>query len=213
MRPFKTLPLCVAVLTCVACTEIAYAQAYCALRDPVRTIYTLYPTASSYRSIVATVGEKAREDIARRLHMALHHGELGQHTLYVALEGPMPLGLVHVRAERTQWGLTEIAWAFDLDLRVIDVQVQRSRSPSREFIESWEFRSQVRGKTASTLAAMLVADTGAIDWWQLRVPDRHRPLADAVIRSGLKAIVASESVWGEEIKQIRRLVSSMREPR
>ena len=60
---------------------VAEAQAYCALRDPVQTIYQLYPAATSYRSIVATVGEARRSDIASKSGLTLHHSELGRHTL------------------------------------------------------------------------------------------------------------------------------------
>jgi len=36
-------------------TQSAFAVAYCALRDPVNTIYELFPEADSYRSSVQTI--------------------------------------------------------------------------------------------------------------------------------------------------------------
>ena len=190
-------------LVCLTYSHPVYAQAYCALRDPVQTIYSLFPAASSYESVVATVGDHARDEIARRLDMPLHAGELGRHTLYVALKGGKPLGLVHVRSERTQWGLAEVAWALDLDLRIIDFRIQRSRSPNRDAIEAEVFRSQLRGKTSVTLAALLSGEASGLDSQRVRVSADDHALADAVIRSGLKAIVATDSVWSKDIRRFR----------
>ena len=60
------------------------AQAFCALRDPQRQINVLFPEATSFRSIVRTVDEAARSEVAERLPFSLHFNELGRHTLYVA---------------------------------------------------------------------------------------------------------------------------------
>ena len=203
MNKSRAWIVCVGVLICMSYSHAAYTQAFCALRDPVRTIYELYPAASSFQSIVATVDEEARADIATRLDMQLHYGELGQHTLYVAVSGSRPMGLVHVRAERTQWGLAEIAWALDFDLRVVDFRIQRCRAPNSDGLESEMFRSQLRGKSAEALSEMLTSGGSTVNPRKLRLPDADPALVVAVLTSGLKAIAASESVWGDDIRRLK----------
>jgi hypothetical protein len=171
----------------------------------VQTIYQLYPAASGYRSIVATVGEAARVDIANRIGLSMHHSELGRHTLYVAVKGDTPVGLVHVRSERTQWGLAEVAWALDFDLRVVDFRIQRSRSASRSALESEAFRSLLRGKTAQGLAALLAPGGAQLAPAGVPLSVGDQALAAAVVTSGVKAITASQSVWGDDIKRYRTM--------
>ena len=203
MRQTTLRFLCAVAVVGVSLPDVADAQAFCALRDPVRTIYDLYPAASSYRSIVATVGEQARSEIASRLGMALHHAELGRHTLYVVVNGDRPIGLVHVRAEITQWGLAEIAWALDFDLRVVDFRIQRARSASRETLGAEAFRSQLRGKTAAALAAMLAPGASGLTIPGVQLSADDEVLAHAIVTSGLMAIAASQSVWGQDIGRLR----------
>jgi hypothetical protein len=205
MSLLKLPVACLVSLAVLGGCDAALAQAYCALRDPVQTIFALYPSMSTYRSIVATVGESARSEIGRQLGMSLHHDELGRHTLYVALEGEKPIGLVLVRAERTQWGLAEIAWALDFDLRVVDFRIQRSRSGSRGVLESEAFRSRIRGSTAQALAHMLSRSGPGLDPPGIELSADDRALAQAIVTSGLKAISASQSVWGEDVKRLRTL--------
>ena len=47
------------ILLAAALCSSVHAQAFCALRDPNRQIYKLFPKATSYRSIVRTVDKDA----------------------------------------------------------------------------------------------------------------------------------------------------------
>ena len=204
--------LIVASIAClmVGKPAVAEAQAYCALRDPVRTIYQLYPDATSYRSIVATVGESARSDIASKSGLTLHHGELGRHTLYVALRGDRPIGLVHVRAESTRWGLTEVAWALDFDLRVVDFRIQRSRSASRNTLESEAFRTLLKGRTSASLASTIAPGAARLVLAGAPLSENDQSLVVAVVTSGVKAIAATDSVWGADIARLRAAARASR---
>lgn len=204
----RFLCTCAVVVAVMGVPSTARAQAYCALRDPVQTIYLLYPAATGYQSIVATVGEAARADITQRFGLELHHSELGRHTLYVAVAGKTPIGLVHVRSERTQWGLAEVAWALDFDLRVVDFRIQRSRSTSRAALESETFRSWLRGRTVSSLAALLAPGGARLNPGLPRMPVSDETLAAAIVASGIKAIAATESVWRDDIRRLRALASA-----
>ena len=78
------------ILLAAALCSAVHAQAFCALRDPNRQIYRLFPKATSYRSIVRTVGKDARREVGARLPFNLHFNELGRHTLYVPMRGDEP---------------------------------------------------------------------------------------------------------------------------
>ena len=178
--------------------ERAAAQAYCALRDPVRAIYKFFPEADGYRSIVREVDEAARRAVGERLPFSLHQRELAQHTLYVATKGDAAIGVLHVRSERARWGLVEIAWAFDPSLRIRDFGFQRCRSAKRKEVEDDRFRAKFHGHDLATLLAWIDFETGEANE-RFDAPDGAETLASAVLRSGLKTLAVTEVVWGEDL--------------
>ena len=188
-----------------AASSTAWAQAYCALRDPVRQVYEMYPNADSYRSIVRTVGEQHRSIIAERLPFTMHFTELGRHTLYAALDGKRPIGLVHVRSERGKWGLVEVAWATDLDMHIVDFRFQRCRDRAKDLLDTEEFRAQLIGKGIDDLLQMLAGDYRGVNASFLRVPPGAEKLAAVVVRCGAKTLAANEVVWGEDLTGLRYL--------
>ncbi len=203
MNPSRLrMSLVVALDILLCCPKPSPAQTYCALRDPVAAVFGLFPDASRYGSIVRDVGDDARQTISAQLGLQLHHSELGKHTLYAVYDDELPIGLVHVRAERTRWGLVEIIWGLDLDLRVRDFRFQRCRSPSQAFIGAEAFRSALVGATIDDLSAMLSDDKLALNTDHLPLPTEHHSLAFAVISSALKTIVATESVWGADLERL-----------
>lgn len=210
MPLIRLLTCSVMTLLLLASARPAVAQAYCALRDPVQTIYALYPTATSFRSLVATVDEGARADIARQLGVTLHHDELGRHTLYVALHQGTPVGLVQVRAERTKWGLAEFAWALDFDLHVVGFRVQRSRSGGRSALERDDFLALLRGSTTDTLSRLLVASGSSHALANLRLSPEEHDLAVAALTSGIKTIATSRNVWGKDIGRLKASIADRR---
>ncbi|MEM7247597.1 MAG: hypothetical protein AAF533_19830 [Acidobacteriota bacterium] len=181
----------------------AHSQAYCALRDPVREIHELYPEATDYRSLVRTVGDAARRQVETTLSFQPHFNELGRHTLYAVLDDIQPLGLVHVRSEKGRWGLVEMAWALDFDLRIVDFRLQRCRDPARRTIEADAFRQQIMGKRLDEIAQLLTPDGDAIETDRLDVPERARPLAAAVLRCALKTSVVTGAVWEDDLRFLR----------
>lgn len=193
------------LMVCVTAPTRAYAQAYCALRDPVHQVYRMFPDATSYRSIVRTVDNRAREEVATRLPFELHYNELGRHTLYVPVQGDVPLGIIHVRSEASEWGLVEIAWAFDVDLRIIGFRFQRCRDPKRETVESGAFLMQIKGKGFAQLRAMFLEDGGTGDSDGLKTQHEAEELVAVTLRSALKTMVITEAVWGQDLRTIRLL--------
>jgi hypothetical protein len=179
------------------------AQAYCALRDPVRALNEFYPAASGYRSIVRTIGADAREAVGSALPFGLHLSELGKHTLYVAFDHDRPIGLVHVRSEKGEWGLVEIAWSLDLELKVKGFRFQRCRSASRAALEQGAFEEQLSGKGFDELRAMLSEDGQSLGTGKLTVPEGAELLAGTVLRSALKTILVTKEVWAADLAGLR----------
>ena len=187
-----------ALLLTFSSASISSGQAYCALRDPVRTLYKLFPEADSHVSIVREVSHDARQKVSDRLPFTLHSTELGTHTIYVVQRAGKAEGLVHVRSEHSDWGLVEVAWAIDPDLRIRGYEIQRCRSRHREEVESGKLADTLIGSSSAELQALIDAN-GAIDLGGLGVPTKAQPLARALIRSGLKTLEVTPVVWGADI--------------
>lgn len=195
--------LALAVACSAAFAGLADAQAYCALRDPNRQIFDLFPEADSYRSLVRTVDETTRRDVGERLPFSLHFNELGRHTVYVAQREGRPLGVVHARSEAGRWGLVEVAWAFDVDLRVRGFAFQRCRDRSKSHLQTEGVRRALVGTGFEELRELLAADGKSLAPKALPIPETAAPLGAALVRCALKTIAATESAWGEDLWNLR----------
>lgn len=201
-RPLARRLLLGLVLAGCLAPATARAQAFCALRDPTRLIYSLFPEARSYRSVVKEVDAAVRARVRDSSAIELHRGELGRHTLYVALdEAGQKLGYVHARSEKGSWGLVEVAWALDPQLRVVDFDFQRCRSRRRAELEDPSFRRQLRGRDAAGLRALLTPDGRSLSEGVV-VPENARELATTVIRCGFKTAEVTRIVWSDEVGSI-----------
>lgn len=184
----------------------ARGQAFCALRNPITSIQQMYPEATTYRSIVRTIDRDIRKTVAERLPPhTLHFGELGRHTLYVPMAGQRPLGLVHVRSEESKWGLIEIAWALDFELRIEGFLFQRCRDKTKSVLEEEGFQSQLKGKNFEELKQLWLADDGELDPRKWNIPESAKMLGNAVVRCGLKTILVTDLAWEEDIAGLKEL--------
>lgn len=186
----------------------AGAQAYYALRDPATTIFALVPEADSYRAIVRAVDARAREVVATRLPVRLHFNELDNQTLYVASSGDRDLALVQARSEPGRWGLVEIAWSLDINLRIRDFTFLRCRDPLRQGLETAPFREQLRGLSFSQVRRMLTIEADALRADALDVPAGSHQLVLLLLRSVLKTMAFTETVWREDVEQMHLAASA-----
>jgi hypothetical protein len=182
------------------------AQAFCALRDPVRHIKLMHERPTEYRSLVAKIDESVRGAVSELLPFTLHARELGRHTLYVLTEKGSPNGYLHARSEASPWGMVEVVWSFDEDLHVRAFRFQRCRAPGRPRFESESFHNWIEGQSFTDLL-------DALDDRGLVLSAKHRKrfageerLAVTIIRSALKAIAVTDLAWGTDIAE-RRLTS------
>jgi hypothetical protein len=164
-----------------------------------------FPDFANYRSIVREVDATDRANILETLPFTIHENELGTHTLYMVFaDNDELMGIVHVRTERSRWGLTEIAWSFNSDLDIVGMHFQRSRDRNRRYIESEAFQKEIRGKNFDELRALLTENGEAINEAVLVIPREAQELALSVIRSALKTISATQSVWNDSLQVVNR---------
>ena len=177
------------------------AVAYCSLRDPVAQIQQLYPDKTNQLSIVKMVDDKIRAQVQVALpRNDLHFSELGQHTLYIVLQGKTSLGYVHVRSEQSQWGLVEVAWAISKDLRITNYVFQRCRSPKKKVAEQQSFKDIFIGKNYQELKKLLHSDGVSAKFEILEQAQPASELANVMLRCSLKTLLLTEILLGEELK-------------
>ncbi|MCK5942372.1 MAG: hypothetical protein KAI24_10415 [Planctomycetes bacterium] len=208
IRPTFTALLALA-LTCLASAS-ASAQAFCALRDPVRHIQDLHGRPIRCRSLVAPIDEQVRRAVAARLPFTLHARELGRHTLYVLTDEGRPGGYMHARSEASPWGMVEVVWSLSEQLTVREFRFQRCRSPQRRYFETETFRDWFRGKDYASLLAMLDEDGGELTAEHQRAFAGRERMLGTIVRSALKAILVTDVAWGGEIAE-RRLQAMLAE--
>jgi hypothetical protein len=188
---------------CLLLPVSSWAEAYCALRDPVGAISAMYPDADSHRSIVRTIGPDVRDDIAGRLPFTLHFNELGKHTLYVVLRADQPLGFVHARSEPGRWGLVEMVWSLTSDMRIRDFRFQRCRAPSCASLKDPAFVSQLAGRDLGGLLELLEPDGNAFRPGVITIPEGGEELALAIVRSAAKTIAVTQSAWPDSVSLVQ----------
>ncbi len=191
-----------ALLIAGSIAESVQAQAYCALRDPVRQIGELYP-GHSYVSHVGVVTTDSRKEVSNRLPFTLHFNELGSHTLYAVSKEGTKVGYVHVRPEITRWGIMEITWSLDADLRVQDFAFQRCRNRRRAILEDEDFKKQLRGKSFEELLSLINQDGTSLTGDGIKVNSLDGEFAASVIRCALKTIVVTDIVWEKQVQAAR----------
>lgn len=178
------------------------AIAYCSLRDPVAQIAQLYPQKTNQLSIVKMVDDNTRIQVQLALpNNDLHFSELGQHTLYIAMLGQEALGYVHVRSEQSDWGLVEIVWAIDKNLRISNFVFQRCRSPQKKIAEESYFKTLFIGKNYQELKELLSEDGVTAKKKLLEKVHNAPELANVVLRCALKSLLLTKILWGEELEK------------
>ncbi len=180
-----------------------FAEAFCALRDPMAQIKQLFPEKTSQLSIVKAINDDIRQQVQTKLpNNDLHFGELGRHTLYVIFKEQQILGYIHVRSEQSFWGLVEVIWAIDRDFTIIDFAFQRCRSPKKTLIEQSEFRQMFIGKNLQQLQTYLSADGVSANRLLLEQAKRAPELANVLLRCALKTLLLTQLVWQEELNTV-----------
>ncbi|NIA06783.1 MAG: hypothetical protein GWP14_03950 [Actinobacteria bacterium] len=177
--------------------------ANCALRNPDRRIYAMFPEATSYRSLVAKVDNAQKRIIEEVLGAPLVFSDLGKHTMYIVMKDAVPIGFVHARSEIGKSGLIEFVWAMDLDLRIFDFAVQRGRERHLEVIKGEVFRGKLIGKGSREMRSLLSADAKTVDTRALGIPQSAGPVAHSAVLSGAKALTITAICFSDPLLKAR----------
>jgi len=179
--------------------------ANCALRNPDRQIYEIFPDATNYRSVVKQVDIELRLAIEERLGGALVFGDLGKHTVYVVFRDSVPLGFIHARSELGTYGSVELVWAIDLDMRIKDFRVQRSREKHTDAIRTDVFRKHLIGRSAGQLRSLMSDSNKAVDTAALQVSTDAKQIARIAVLSGAKTLIITGLAFRNTTFQARLL--------
>jgi len=193
---FLMFCLCI-VSSCV------FADAYCSLRDPVAQIKQLYPNKTNQLSIVKEIDNRARIQVQAELpNNDLHFGELGRHTLYVAMNNDEALGYIHVRSEQSQWGLVEIIWAIDKNYRITNFAFQRCRSPKKKLLNNQAFKNMFIGKDFTQLKQYLSEDGVTANKVLIAKAVSAPELANVILRCALKTLLLTKLIWHNDLHSL-----------
>ncbi len=181
--------------------------AYCSLRDPISAINKLYPNATHHQSITREVNRESRQMVSQRLPFTLLFNELGKHTLYVVMDEKTPLGFIHARSELSDFGLIEIVWAINPDMTIRDSYFQRCRNKKcRDATFIADIKNLVNNKGFNELQRLIPQESPAQENLAKGkgFAKSHADLKQAIIKSALKTIAVTESVWSDDISQAQR---------
>ena len=196
------------VLMCLGWILIVFpheagAQAFCALRDPHSAIVELFPEATTHRSMVRQLGPGEQAELHRRFSEDLPNYEFGEHTVYAVFRNGEPLGVVHVRSEKGTWGLLEIAWALDLDLRVQAFALQRGHESGARALLRGPFPERMNGLGLDDLSRekALGMDSALL----VGLPEDQKSFAAILLQAAPRAIAATRVGWAPDLAELRFL--------
>ena len=179
--------------------------ANCALRNPDRQIYEIYPEATRYRSVVALVDDDLKRTIEERLGSSLARSDIGRHTAYLVFKETVPIGFVHARTEVGARGSIELVWALDLGMNIKDFRVQRSRDRHTDAIKADAFRAKMIGRDLRGIQDLLTAGNDDIDLAALEIPASAGTIAHKVVLCAAKTRLITELAFQDAILPARLL--------
>jgi len=176
---------------------------FCSLRDPTQQIFEAFPNATNYKSIVHNIDNETKKELLGQLDFTIHSKEIGRHTVFFALKNDIPLGLIHVRTEAGIWGLTEIVWALDMNLNIIDFNFQRCRGSSCKSILNNNFKAQLKGKSLDGVLGLLNSNNQEL--YNSSADETSvgkESLSKAILRSAVKTMIITDKIWHEDIAKL-----------
>ncbi len=158
--------------------------AMCAFRNPDRDVYIMFPEATGYRSVIKVLDKKLKKKVEKYLGQKLDFDEIGEFTFFLVLKDEEVIGMIHPHAERGRYGIVEMVWAFTLDGKIIDYNIQRSRERGTDKVTRKEFRRQFRNKTLK--AAFTETNSKKINSTLFKVSEKAEKVSSIVAYSAKK---------------------------
>jgi hypothetical protein len=197
----------VSSLTLVACcfagwvfgSMDASAQAFCAIRNPNRIIQEFFDSGSVYRSYQRTISRDIAARCSQQADVAFDPREFGKHTLYAVSEGQTLVGYVMARTEVADYGLAEIVWKLDPQLRIQGFAFQRCRSPHLKALLESGLDQKLAGSTLEELIAMRQEARFENLMRSLSLKPEGEVLLRAVLNSAIKTILLTQVAFAEDV--------------
>ncbi len=189
------------VLAVITCGSAHGAN--CALNDPARQIYEIFPEANGYRTVMALIDAELRQRIEQQLGSELSKSDLGKHTAYIVQKDLIPIGIVHARTESGARRSIELVWALDLGMNIKDFRVQRCREKQSEVIKADGFRQKMIGLDLAGIQGLLTAGNDDIDVAALQIPHSATRIAHAVVMCAVKTRIITELAFSDLIQPVR----------
>lgn len=133
----------------------AYSQAFCALRDPNRSIGRLFPSFTKFRSITATVSRDDVQELESLTGLKCDPREFGRHQLYAVFDEEKIIGFAQSRSELVDWGMVEIIVSTDPQGAFRGFCFQRCRSSQRKKVESETVQKLLQHRKKEDFIALL----------------------------------------------------------
>lgn len=200
----RTITLLLVVATLGIVCDDRLEAANCILRNPDRQIYKFFPEATNYRSVMAMVDQEDAEELKKKYGVDLDIGDLGKNTLYYVMKDGVPVGFVHARTQVGERGSIELVFVLDLDLKLTDFVVQRSRERYTKIVKAADFRSKFGGRDLAGLMRYLTPE-GTADLDALGVPAEAAPIVNTTTISAVKCIAITRTAFAAPVMRARLL--------
>ena len=175
--------------------------AICALRNPDRDVYVLFPEATNYKAFYRDLDKGKRKIIEDKLGQYLDINDVGTHTFYVILKNTVPIGFIHARAEWGTYGNVEVIWAFNLDGTIKDYMIQRSREKGTGEIKKKEFRTQFNGKKLGDV--FVIPGSRKINSNLVKPIEGYKKISSLIAYSAYKTLLLNYVIFKEIISGTR----------
>ena len=157
---------------------------------------------------VGDITNETQHAVGELIPFPLLKGEMGQHTLYVPVDGGEALGYIQTRSELTEWGLAEIVWALNTRREVVDFRFQRCRGRACKTVLDKGLLDLLQGRDQAALIELLDARGQLQEPLAASMNDGERKLASAVTRSAVKVIAVIESAWSDTVSELAKDTSA-----
>lgn len=180
----------------------SFGQAFCSLRDPNAFVKDFFPESTSHRSFVRNISPEIARRIQERSGVPFDPREFGNHTLYAAFRGDQLIGLLQAHSEVVDWGVAEVVWATDAELKLAGFGFQRCRSPQRKKVLDAKVQEVFKGWSEADLRKRS-ADVDAI-LREAKLAPGSRKLVEGVVKGAMKMLAMVNTVWPEELAALRK---------
>ena len=103
----------------------------------------------------------------------------------------------------SDWGLTEIVWALDDQVKVANFQFQRCRGGSCKSVVTKGIKKLLQGKDETELTDLLTEDFSMLRSGLMDLSESELYLASAIVKSAIKTIAVTKNTWPKTVAEVQ----------